>query len=165
MSAVFRILFIVAPFVGGMAVIAWRIQETRTPVSAKKIIIPPLAMSTGFGMFFSPAMRIPWMWALGAFLIGALVLSYPLARTSSLERSGDVILMRRSPGFILILLGLLGLRLALHDYIGHVLPARQTAALFFVLAFGMILRWRVTMYFNFRAMQAQLATAPAATSG
>ena len=73
--------------------------------------------------------------------------------------------MRRSPGFILILLGLLGLRLALHDYIGHVLPARQTAALFFVLAFGMILRWRVTMYFNFRAMQAQLATAPAATSG
>ncbi len=158
MTAALRILLIIMPFVGGMAVIAWRIQETRTPVSAKKIIIPPLAMSTGFGMFLSPAMRIPWTLALGVFLVGALVLSYPLARTSSLEQSGDVILMRRSPGFILILLGLLGLRLALHDYIGHVLPARQTAALFFVLAFGMILRWRVTMYFNFRALQARMAT-------
>lgn len=158
MTVALRIFFILMPFVGGMAIIAWRIQETRTPVTAKKIIIPPLAMSTGFGMFVSPAMRIPWTWALAAFLIGALVLSYPLARTSSLEPAGDVILMRRSPGFILILLGLLGLRLALHDYIGHVLPARQTAALFFVLAFGMIVRWRVTMYFNFRALQARMAT-------
>jgi membrane protein CcdC involved in cytochrome C biogenesis len=158
MTAVLRVLFIMAPIVGGMGVIAWRIQETRTPVTVKKIIIPPLGMSTGFGMFLSPAMRIPWTWGLGAFVIGALVLSYPLARTSSLERSGDVILMRRSPGFILILLGLLALRLGLHDYIGRVLPARQTAAVFFVLAFGMILRWRVAMYFNFRAMRAQMAT-------
>ena len=145
----------VAPVVGGMAVLAWRIQETRTPVTVKKIIIPPLGMSTGFCMFFSPAMRIPWLVGLGAFLVGAVVLSYPLARTSSLEKAGDVILMRRSPGFILILLGLLAIRLGLHDYIGRVLPARQTAALFFVLAFGMILRWRVAMYFTFKKLRAQ----------
>jgi membrane protein CcdC involved in cytochrome C biogenesis len=157
MAAALRILFMVAPVVGGMAVLAWRFHETRTPVTAKRVTIPPLAMSTGFGMFISPAMRLPATWALGAFLIGAFLLSYPLARTSSLERSGDVILMRRSPGFILILLGLLAIRLGLHDYIGHVLPARQTAALFFVLAFGMILRWRVSMYLNFRKLQSQPA--------
>jgi membrane protein CcdC involved in cytochrome C biogenesis len=69
--------------------------------------------------------------------------------------------MRRSPGFILILLGLLAIRLGLHDYIGRVLPARQTAALFFVLAFGMILRWRVSMYFNFRRLQAAPAESAA----
>ena len=153
MSGLLKPLMVMAPIAGAAAVLAWRIQETRTPVTAKKIVLPPLAMSTGFGMFASSAMRIPWTWALGAFLFGALALSYPLARTSSLEREGDVILMRRSPGFILILLGLLALRLGLHDYVGHLVPPRQTASLFFVLAFGMILRWRVAMYFRFRSLQ------------
>jgi membrane protein CcdC involved in cytochrome C biogenesis len=152
MPTVLRILTVLAPIAGGLGVLAWRIQETRTPVTAKKIILPPLGMSTGFSMFVSPAMRIPWTLGLAAFAVGALVLSYPLARTSSLERNGDVILMKRSNGFILILLGLLSLRLALHDYIGHLLPPAQTAALFFVLAFGMILRWRVVMYLRFRKL-------------
>ena len=53
---------------------------------------------------------------------------------------------------LLILLGLLVLRLLLHNYIGHLLPPRQTAALFFVLAFGMILRWRVGMFLRFRRL-------------
>ncbi|MGD2045633.1 MAG: cytochrome c biogenesis protein CcdC [Gemmatimonadota bacterium] len=152
MPSALRILAVMAPIAGGLGVLAWRIQETRTPVTARKIIIPPLAMSTGFGMFFSPAMRVPWTWAIGAFLIGALVLSPPLARTSKLERRGDVILMKRSKGFLLILLGLLALRIALHDYVGHLISARQTAAVFFILAFGMILRWRVGMYFKFREL-------------
>ena len=143
-----------APIAGGLGVLAWRIQETRTPVTARKIIIPPLAMSTGFGMFFSPAMRVPWTWGIGAFLIGALVLSPPLTRTSKLERSGDVILMKRSKGFLLILLALLALRVALHDYVGHLISARQTAAVFFILAFGMILRWRAGMYLRFRELLA-----------
>jgi membrane protein CcdC involved in cytochrome C biogenesis len=150
-------LAVLAPIAGALGVLAWRIQETRAPVTARKIILPPLAMSTGFGMFVSPVMRIPWSWALGAFLVGAFVLSVPLSRTSTLERSGGLILMRRSKGFLLILLGLLTLRIALHNYIGHLISARQTAALFFVLAFGMILRWRVSMYRRFRALQADVA--------
>jgi membrane protein CcdC involved in cytochrome C biogenesis len=154
MAHAFRLAYLAAPLVGGLAVLVWRIQETRTPVSARKILIPPLGMSTGFFMFVAPAMRVPWTWALGAYLVGALVLSYPLARTSSLERSGDVILMRRSNGFLLILLGLLALRLALHDYIGAVMPAKQTAAVFFILAFGMISRWRAGMYLQYRALTA-----------
>lgn len=156
LTPILKLAGVVAPVVGGAAVLAWRVQETRTPVTAKKILIPPLGMSTGFMMFLSPAMRIPWAWAACAFLFGSLVLSYPLARTSSLERSGDVILMRRSKGFIVILLGLLALRLGLHDYIGQVLPPRQTAALFFVLAFGMIVRWRVAMYRRFVRLKAEL---------
>lgn len=145
---------LVAPVAGGAAVLAWRVQETRTRVTATKILIPPLGMSTGFFMFVSPAMRFPLSWGVGAFLFGALVLSWPLARTSSLERKGDVILMQRSRYFMVILLGLLAIRLALHDSIGHLLPPRQTAAFFFVLAFGMILRWRIAMYRRFRELQA-----------
>ena len=61
-------------------------------------------------------------------------------------------MMERSKGFLLVLLGLLGLRVALHDYVGHLLPPRETASLFFVLAFGMILPWRVSLYLRFRRL-------------
>ena len=152
MAAALRILYVLAPIVGGIGVLAWRVHETRRPVSTRKIIIPPLAMSTGFGMFFAPQMRVPWTWALGAFLIGALVLAVPLARTSTLERVGDQVLMRRSKGFILILLGLLALRIALHDYVGHLVSPTQTAALFFILAFGMIVRWRTSLFLQYRRL-------------
>jgi len=147
-----KLVPILAPIVGGTGVLVWRFRETRTPVTTRKIVIPPLGMSTGFLMFVRPEMRIPWLLAAGAFLFGALILAVPLARTSSMEREGDVVMMRRSNGFLLILLGLLVLRLALHDWIGHLLPPRQTAALFFVLAFGMILRWRVGMFRQFRRL-------------
>ena len=147
-----KLIPLLAPVAGGGAVLAWRIRETRTPVTTRKILIPPLGMSTGFAMFAVPSMRIPWVWAAAAFLLGALVLSVPLERTSTLERQGDVVLMRRSSGFLLILLALLALRLGLHEWVGEMLPPRQTASLFFVLAFGMILRWRVGMLVRYRRL-------------
>jgi len=39
-------------------------------------------MATGFSMFVVSGFRVPLAWALAAFLIGALVLAYPLIRTS-----------------------------------------------------------------------------------
>ena len=134
--------------------LAWRYQETRTPVTPGKIVLPPLAMSTGFLMFVAPAMRVPWSWGAAAFLAGALLLSYPLERTSSLVWAGEVVVMRRSQSFLLILLGLLAMRVALHDYVGHLLSVGQTASVFFVLAFGMILRWRIGMLRRYRALVA-----------
>lgn len=154
--AALKVLPALAPIAGGAAVLAWRVQETRTPVSTRKIVIPPLGMSTGFGMFLAPEMRVPLTWAVVAFLIGAIVLSWPLARTSSLEQQGDIVMMRRSNGFLLILLGLLALRLLLHEYVGALLPPKQTAAIFFVLAFGMILRWRAGMYLRYRRLRAEM---------
>lgn len=56
------------------------------------------------------------------------------------------------PWFLAILLGLLGLRLALRDYIGHLISPLQTAAVFFLLAFGMIVRWRSDMYRQYRRL-------------
>ena len=69
--------------------------------------------------------------------------------TSRLKRKGDSIMMRRSRLFIVILLVLAALRLALRGYVGQVLSAQQTAGLFFVVAFGMIVRWRSAMLLEY----------------
>lgn len=147
---VIRPVLRIGPIFGGVAMLAWRVRETRVPVSAKAIIIPPLAMSTGFFMFIAPLTRIPWSWAIAALALGYFVLSWPLTSSSRLELRDGVVYMRRSRAFIGILLILLAVRLALHDYIGHLISPLQTAALFFLLAFGMIARWRIGMYRQYR---------------
>ena len=50
---------VLSSVVGAAAVMAWRVQEGRTAVTVKKILIPPLGMATGFCMFLVPACRIP----------------------------------------------------------------------------------------------------------
>lgn len=152
MVAIPHVLPILAPVVGGTAVLVWRFRETRSPVTVAKIVVPPLGMSTGFVMFALPSMRIPPIWGVAAFLAGALLLAEPLIRSSRLRREGDTVWLQRSHGFLVILLALLALRLLLHEWVGTLLPARETASLFFVLAFGMILRWRVGMYLDYRRL-------------
>lgn len=134
-----------AALAGAATVMAWRVHETRRPVSLSAILLPPLGMSTGFLMFLVPALRLPWSWAAGAFLAGALLFSWPLARSSRLQRAGDVIVMQRSRAFLAILLVLAAVRLALRGWIDQLISPLQTGALFFVLAFGMILVWRLRM--------------------
>jgi membrane protein CcdC involved in cytochrome C biogenesis len=146
-------LFGGAAAVGGAAVIlAWRVAEQQRPVTERSILIPPLGMSTGFAMFLVPIFRVPWTWAVGAFLIGFLVLSIPLVRTSRLARQGDTIMLRRSRAFLAVLVGLVVVRLALRGYVEHLVSHTQTAGLFFILAFGMIVRWRVGMYLEYRRL-------------
>jgi len=142
----------VASLVGLAAVLAWRVQEARTAVNARKIIIPPAGMAMGFCMFLAPAFRVPITWALAAFVIGACVLSYPLLRTSRLTREGDVIMMQRSKFFYLVVIVLAIVRIVARGYFNTFLSINQTAGLFFVLAFGMILVWRVWMYFQYRQL-------------
>ena len=130
----------------------WRVRESRSAVTARKLIIPPLGMATGFCMFLVPAFRVPAMWAGLAFLAGALVLAYPLMVTSRLVREGDLVMMRRSSSFFAILILLAGIRIGAHSYLDRVLSVEQTAGLFFILAFGMILRWRTQMFLQYRAL-------------
>jgi membrane protein CcdC involved in cytochrome C biogenesis len=145
---------IVGSLVGAAVVLIWRIRETKRPVTAPKILVPPLGMVTGFAMFIVPEMRVPLLWGLAAFAAGAIFLSHPLIRTSELTREGDAILMRRSRAFLVILLGLVALRLMLRAYVAQYVSTTQTAALFFLLAFGMLLPWRITMFLRYRKLVA-----------
>lgn len=148
-----KLLLLVASIAGAVVVLSWRMREANSAVTARKIVVPPLAMSTGFLMFLAPQTRVPGSWAAGALLTGALVLSWPLARTSKLTRVGDEVRMVRSRAFLWILVGLVAVRLAARSYIEARVNPVQTGSIFFLLAFGMIARWRAGMYAEFRRLQ------------
>jgi membrane protein CcdC involved in cytochrome C biogenesis len=145
---------VLASLIGLLAVVAWRVREAQGAVSIKKIVIPPLGMATGFSMFVVPAFRVPWTWGSTAFLTGALALAWPLLLTSRLIRQGDVVMMQRSNAFFAVILALAAIRLLARGYLDTVLSAQQTAALFYLLAFGMIVRWRAQMLLEYRRLTA-----------
>jgi len=155
-------LSLLASLFGACGVLVWRVHEGRSVVTARKILIPPLGMSTGFCMFVAPQCRIPWLWALCAFVLGATVLAYPLLRTSRLTRVGDNVMMQRSNAFFLVIIVLAIVRTAAHSYFDRFLSITQTGAIFFVLAFGMIVHWRLRMYRQYLEITST-APAPAAT--
>ena len=142
----------IVSLVGLCAVLLWRVREGRTAVTARKLLIPPMGMATGFCMFFVPIFRFPLTWAIAAFLTGAIVLAWPLLATSSLRREGDAIMMKRSGAFFAVIVVLAAIRYFARAYFDSILTLEQTGALFFVLAFGMILRWRLSLYHSYRAL-------------
>jgi membrane protein CcdC involved in cytochrome C biogenesis len=146
---------IVVSLAGLIAVITWRLREVRTAVSVRRIVIPPLGMATGFSMFFIPAFRIPWAWACVAFLVGYVALAWPLVLTTRLIRLGNAIMMKRSSAFLVVIFVLAAIRFLARGYFDTILTVQQSAALFFVLAFGMILRWRTKLMIDFRKLTAE----------
>jgi membrane protein CcdC involved in cytochrome C biogenesis len=152
---------ILVSLAGLVAVTMWRLREARTAVSLRKILIPPLGMATGFSMFLVPAFRIPWAWAGLAFAIGAVALAWPLLLTTRLERQGESIMMKRSSAFLAVLLVLAAIRFAARGYFNTILTGQQTAGVFFILAFGMIVIWRAKMLMDFRRLTADFETSAA----
>jgi membrane protein CcdC involved in cytochrome C biogenesis len=141
--------------IGLAGIMAWRIREGRRAVTVRKIVMPPLGMSTGFCMFLVPAFRVPWAWAAIAFLAGAILLAWPLLATSRLVRAGDAIMMERSAAFFGVVIFLAAIRFLARGYLDAVMTIQQTGGLFFILAFGMIVRWRLRMLMEYRALTAQ----------
>jgi membrane protein CcdC involved in cytochrome C biogenesis len=139
---------------GLVAVTMWRLREARSAVSLKKIVMPPLGMATGFSMFVLPAFRIPWAWAGLAFLIGAVALAWPLLLTTRLERQGQAIMMKRSSAFLAVILVLAAIRFLARGFFDAILTGQQTAGVFFILAFGMIVIWRGKMLLDYRRLTA-----------
>ncbi|QQE75984.1 cytochrome c biogenesis protein CcdC [Brevibacillus composti] len=139
------------PLLMATAVIFVRMRAQKKPVSARRIILPPLFMSTGFAMFHFPETATPFAYHVTAFLIG-LVLSIPLILTSRFEFVGQEVYLKRSRAFFLILLGLLVIRTAIKLVVNDSFTVMQTAGLFFVLAYGMILPWRLAMLYMYRQL-------------
>ena len=152
----------VVSVIGLAGVLAWRVREGRSAVTLKKIVMPPLGMATGFCMFLYPPCRVPFIWGLVAFVIGAVVFAYPLLLTSGLHYQNGVIMMKRSSAFFSVIIVLAVVRYLARGYFDRFLSIEQTGALFYLLAFGMILRWRAKLLFAYRALTSgpSLSAAP-----
>jgi membrane protein CcdC involved in cytochrome C biogenesis len=148
---------ILVSLAGLVAVTMWRLREAKTAVSLRKIVIPPMGMATGFSMFAVPAFRIPWAWAGLAFAIGAVALAWPMLLTTRLEKRGDTVMMKRSGAFLAVILVLAAIRFFARGYFDTILTGQQTAGVFFILAFGMIVCWRLKMLVDFRKLTADFA--------
>ncbi len=153
------LLTAVVSLAGLAGVLVWRVREGRTAVTLRKIVMPPVGMATGFCMFIVPAFRVPWIWGLGAFVIGAIVFAYPLLLTSDLHLQNGVIMMKRSSAFFAVIIVLAAVRYLARGYFDRFMSLEQTGALFYLLAFGMILRWRAKLLFAYRALTSRACAA------
>lgn len=141
-------------FFAGMAFMALflRMKASKRPLSARKIMMPPIGMATGFFMFVIRDIQIPWLGALAAFLVGWFLFAYPLILGTKFEQVGSDLFVKRSKAFLVILVVLIAIRLALHGYVERFVTLPQTGGVFFILAFGMILHWRLNMLLRFKRM-------------
>ncbi|WLR53216.1 cytochrome c biogenesis protein CcdC [Bacillus tianshenii] len=132
-----------------------RMKAAKKPATVKKIILPPVFMSTGALMFFVPMFQVTLSQVLEALSVGALF-SIVLIKTSKFEIKEGQIYLKRSKAFMFILFGLLIFRIILKTILGHYIPFGETSGMFFLLAFGMIVPWRAAMYISYRKMEKQL---------
>jgi membrane protein CcdC involved in cytochrome C biogenesis len=136
-----------------------RMKEAARPLSPRKIILPPLFMSTGAFMYLAPIFR-PTS-TQGALAIGAgAFFSLFLIATTRLERRDDQVFLKPSRAFIVVLLALFAVRFVLKTWLRHSIGFEQLGGVFFLLAFTMIVAWRLAMFLSYRRLK--LAPVPVA---
>lgn len=140
-----------------MAVFAMfvRMKAAKKPVSAKKIILPPIFMSTGALMFIFPDFRVTPLEILEASAVGMLF-SILLIKTSKFEVRDNDIYMKRSRAFLYILITLLVIRIILKLVLSSSIDVGELGGMFWILAFAMIVPWRIAMFINYRRLQEQV---------
>lgn len=132
-----------------------RIKLAKKPVSYKKIIIPPLMMSTGLFMFVFPFFRIPWQLALEALIVG-IIFSILLIRTTKFKVFKQKVYLIPSKAFVFILFGLLFLRILGKIVLGQTIDVGEVTSMFYLLALGMILTWRFVMAIKYKRLKYRL---------
>lgn len=143
----------------GMAVtmIFVRMKAAERPTSVKRIIIPPLMMSSGSMMFLIPEFRLSLIQVGEAVIIG-MFFSIFLIKSSSMHIRNNAIYLNPSKYFIFILIGLLAARLIFKVIIGSYISFGETSGMFFVLALAMIFTWRIAMLLQYKRLEKQLNT-------
>ncbi|WP_020060993.1 CcdC family protein [Bacillus sp. 123MFChir2] len=132
-----------------------RLKSAKKPVTLKKIILPPFFMSTGACMYFLPEFRLTSTEIIEAVIVG-LFFSIFLIKTSKFEIRGKDIYLIPSKAFIFILVGLLAVRLGMKEYLSQSIDLGQLSGMFFLLAFAMIVSWRIGMYRSFMKLQKEM---------
>ena len=132
-----------------------RLKSAKKPVTLKKIILPPFFMSTGACMYILPEFRLTSTYIIEAVIVG-LFFSIFLIKTSKFEIRGKDIFLIPSKAFIFILVGLLAVRIGMKEYLSQSIDLGQLSGMFFLLAFAMIVSWRIGMYRSFMKLQKEM---------
>ena len=129
-----------------------RLRSQKKPVNERKIIIPPIAMSTGALMFIFEEFRVAPIQIIEASALG-IVFSLVLIATSKFEVRDQDIYIKRSKAFVFILVGLLILRILLKLIFSNSLDVGELGGMFFILAWSMIIPWRLAMLVQFKKLK------------
>ncbi|MBP1941480.1 membrane protein CcdC involved in cytochrome C biogenesis [Bacillus luteolus] len=132
-----------------------RMRAAKKPTNVKKIILPPLFMSTGALMFVHPMFRVTTLELLEALTVGFLF-SILLIKTSNFEIKGNDIYLKASKAFIYVLVGLLVIRIVLKYLLSSTIDFGELSGMFWILAFGMIVPWRIAMLYKFKKLQTEM---------
>lgn len=151
------ILFITASIMAvfmGIGAIVVRQKAAKRPLTMKKILIPPVMMSTGALMYVFPYFRLTPV-EIGESIIMGAVFSVILVVTTRYEEREGALYVRQSKLFPLILVTLLVLRIVLKSILSMSISPGEIGGMFFLLAFVMIVIWRLSMYIHLRAFNKQ----------
>jgi membrane protein CcdC involved in cytochrome C biogenesis len=143
-----------AVFMGILALFV-RMKAAKKPTNARKIILPPLFMSSGALMYIEPQFRLSGLEMTEAAIVG-VVFSLLLIKTSKFEIRDNDIYLKRSKAFMIILMGLLIVRLALKSILSATIDFGELSGMFFFLAYCMIVPWRIAMYLDYKKLFRQL---------
>ncbi|MBB6444160.1 CcdC family protein [Bacillus benzoevorans] len=150
---------VVASSIGAifMAVFAMfiRMKAAKKPASVKKILLPPLFMSSGALMYLVPDFRLTASEIVEAMIVGMLF-SILLIKTSKFEIKDQNIYLKRSRAFVFILVGLLVIRIVMKLVLSSTIDYGELSGMFFLLAFSMIVPWRIAMYRNYQKLYHEL---------
>ncbi|ART76447.1 CcdC family protein [Sutcliffiella horikoshii] len=135
-----------------LLVIFIRMKAAKKPSSVKKIVLPPIFMSTGALMFLFPEFRVSSLQILEALTVGA-IFSIFLIKTSKFEMKDNDIYLKRSKAFVFILLGLLAIRVVMKLVLSTQIDIGELTGMFWLLAFGMIVPWRIAMYIKYKKIE------------
>ncbi|MGJ7912608.1 CcdC family protein [Neobacillus sp. LXY-1] len=139
----------------GFFVLFVRMKAAKKPTNVKKIILPPIFMSTGAFMYVVPQFRLTQWEILEAVVVGMLF-SILLIKTSKFEIRDNDIYLKRSRAFIFILVGLLIVRLVMKSILSSTIDVGQLSGMFFLLAYSMIVPWRIAMYRSYMKLHKEM---------
>ena len=144
----------------GLLVFAVRMKASQKPATIKKIILPPFFMSTGALMYVFPYFQLTGTEILEAIILG-MFFSIFLIKTSKFEIKDNQIYMKRSKAFGFVLIGLILIRTILKLLLSSSIDLGETGGMFWLLAFSMIVPWRLAMYYQYKKFEILLNNAQA----
>lgn len=138
-----------------LGVFVIRMKASKKPATLRKIILPPFFMSTGALMYVFEPFRLTGIEIIEAVLLG-MFFSIFLIMTSRFEIREGQIYIKRSKAFVFVLLGLIVVRTSLKFLLSSSIDVGETGGMFFLIAFSMIVPWRIAMYYQYKKLERNL---------